>query len=58
MDSKNRRTILKSLTALLAAPIVLGRDALAHVLVPKPKDRDDRRLPHIVPPAHSVKRRG
>lgn len=57
MDVKARRNILGGLTALLAAPFLLGRGALASVLAPSVK-KTGPVPPRIVPPALSVKRRG
>jgi hypothetical protein len=56
---KDRRQILGSVAALLAAPLVLGKDALVHTFLPKkPEDKpaEDQPRPRINPPAHSVKR--
>ena len=56
---KNRRQILGSVAALLAAPVVLGKEALVHTFLPKKTGAeapDDRPRPRINPPAHSVKR--
>jgi hypothetical protein len=57
MDVKDRRTILGSLAALLAAPFLLGRDAVIRTYTSAVK-KDDPVPPRITPPAHSVKRRG
>ncbi len=56
---KNRRQILGSVAALLAAPLVLGKEALVHTFLPKKTGAeapDDQPRPRINPPAHSVKR--
>jgi hypothetical protein len=56
---KNRRQILGSVAALLAAPLVLGKDALVHTFLPKKSDEkpaENLPRPSINPPAHSVKR--
>lgn len=56
---KNRRQILGSVAALLAAPLVLGKESLVHTFFPKgtgAKVPDDQPRPRINPPAHSVKR--
>ena len=57
MDVKDRRTILGTLAALLAAPFLLGRKALLQPLALK-ANQNDPQTPRITPPAHSVKRRG
>ncbi len=59
MEAKNRRQILGSVAALLAAPLVLGKEALVSTFLPKegaPKAPEDLPRPRINPPAHSVKR--
>lgn len=59
MEAKNRRQILGSVAALLAAPLVLGKEALVHTFLPKKvgADTPDRQpRPRINPPVHSVKR--
>lgn len=56
---KNRRQILGSVAALLAAPLVLGKEALVHTFLPKrigAEAPDDQTRPRINPPTHSVKR--
>ncbi len=54
---KNRRQILGSVAALLAAPLVLGKDALVPAFLSKESEAPEPRLrPRINPPAHSVKR--
>lgn len=56
---KNRRQILGSVAALLAAPLVLGKEALVHTFLPRKNGAEtpeDRPRPRINPPAHSVKR--
>ena len=65
MDHANRRDILGRITAMLAAPFLLGRQALdlaarAGKETPPeapPSERLSVRLA-ITPPSHSVKRRG
>jgi len=57
MEMKDRRKLLGNLAALLAAPLLLGRDTLIRTLTPAAK-RNDPAPPRITPPAHSVKRRG
>ena len=57
MEVKERRSILGGLAALLVAPFLLGREALARTLSPETKNVDAA-PPRITPPAHSVKRRG
>lgn len=57
MEVKNRRTILGYLTALLAAPFLLGRDTVIRTFASEAK-KDCSAPPRITPPAHSVKRRG
>jgi hypothetical protein len=58
LEDKNRRQILGSVAALLAAPLVLGKDALVHTFLPKhgAEATGDQPRPRINPPAHSVKR--
>ncbi|MFZ1614310.1 MAG: hypothetical protein WAT51_09085 [Holophaga sp.] len=56
MESKNRREILGSVAALLAAPLALGKEAVVDTFF-KTKAEPEPRLA-ITPPAHSVKRRG
>ena len=61
MEPKNRRQILGSVAALLAAPLVLGKDALFQTFLRQgAKVEPPEALPRtrINPPAHSVKRRG
>ena len=54
---KNRRQILGSVAALLAAPLVMGKEALVHAFLPKETEvLDNKPRPRINPPAHSVKR--
>jgi hypothetical protein len=57
METKDRRSILGGLAALLAAPLLLGRKALVRALAPD-AGKDARVPPRITPPDHSVKRRG
>jgi len=57
MEPKNRRQIFGSVASLLAAPLVLGKDALLQTFLsegPEPAEAQPR--PQINPPAHSVKR--
>jgi hypothetical protein len=61
MEPKNRRQILGSVASLLAAPLVLGKDALFRTFRPqgaKPSPPEASPRTRINPPAHSVKRRG
>ena len=54
---KNRRQILGSVAALLAAPLVLGKDVLVRAFLPKESETTENQpRPRINPPAHSVKR--
>ena len=56
MEAKNRRQILGSVAALLAAPLVLGREALLRTFLPRETEAPERPpRPSINPPAHSVK---
>ena len=57
MAVKDRRKILGSLAALLAAPFLLGRDTVLRTLTPEAK-KNNPVPPKITPPDHSVKRRG
>lgn len=58
MELKDRRDILGSVAALLAAPLVLGKKAIvSSILQDEPLSEPKPRL-EINPPAHSVKRRG
>jgi hypothetical protein len=58
MSMTERRTILGSLMALLATPLVFGKDAVVPTLAPAGKSTDPEPSLKITPPAHSVKRRG
>lgn len=58
MESKNRREILGSVAALLAAPLVLGKDALVDTFFKTKAEAEPEPRLAITPPAHSVKRRG
>ena len=61
MEPKNRRQILGSVASLLAAPLVLGKDALFRTFRPQGAKADPPAAPpraRINPPARSVKRRG
>lgn len=58
MEVKDRRKILGSLAALLAAPVLFGRDTVVRALAPRLKLAEPPASPKINPPAHSVKRRG
>jgi hypothetical protein len=61
MEPKNRRQILGSVASLLAAPLVLGKDALFQTFLPQGAKAEPPEAPpraRINPPAHSVKRRG
>ena len=54
---KNRRQILGSVAALLAAPLVLGKEALVRTFLPKENEAPEALpRPSINPPTHSVKR--
>lgn len=53
-----RRTILGSLLALLAAPVVFGRETAARVLASPEEPAIPPPPMKLNPPAHSVKRRG
>ena len=57
MAVKDRRKILGSLAALLAAPFLLSRDTVIRTLMPETK-KNEPIPPRITPPAQSVKRRG
>lgn len=54
----DRRTILGSLLALLAAPMVFGRQTAARAFAPPEKPATPPPPMKLNPPAHSVKRRG
>jgi|GEM_PF-6173120 len=59
MEAKNRRQILGSVAALLAAPLVIGKDALVHTFFSEEAGAEapeNQPRPRINPPAHSVKR--
>jgi len=57
MEPKNRRQIFGSVASLLAAPLVLGKDALLQTFLPdRPESNEVQPRPSINPPAHSVKR--
>jgi hypothetical protein len=61
MEPKNRRQILGSVASLLAAPLVLGKDALFQTFLLQGAKAEPPEAPpraRINPPAHSVKRRG
>jgi hypothetical protein len=58
MSMAERRTILGSLMALLATPLVFGKEAVARTLTPRGDNADPEPRLKITPPAHSVKRRG
>jgi hypothetical protein len=61
MEPKNRRQILGSVASLLAAPLVLGKNALLQAFLPQGAKADSPEATprtRINPPAHSVKRRG
>ncbi len=61
MEPKNRRQILGSVAALLAAPLVLGKEALLQTFRPqgaKAGLSEASPRARINPPAHSVKRHG
>jgi hypothetical protein len=57
MEVKDRRSILGGLAAMLATPLLLGREALVRALAPGAR-KDASVPPKITPPDHSVKRRG
>lgn len=57
MEVKDRRSILGGLAAMLATPLLLGREAVALALAPGAR-KDASVPPKITPPDHSVKRRG
>jgi hypothetical protein len=59
MEPKDRRQIFGSLASLLAAPLVLGKEALFQTFLPEgpPTEAPEAQpRPRINPPAHSVKR--
>ena len=64
MESNIRRQILGSVASLLAAPLLLGKDALFQTFLPQGAKAEPPEAPEapprarINPPAHSVKRRG
>ena len=61
MEPKNRRQILGGMASLLAAPLVLGKDALFRTFRPQGAKADSPAAPpraRINPPDRSVNRRG
>lgn len=58
MELKHRREILGSVASLLAAPLVLGKEALVDTFLRKETKAEPQPRLAINPPAHSVKRRG
>ncbi|MCE1229270.1 MAG: hypothetical protein LWX11_07275 [Firmicutes bacterium] len=58
METTPRRDILGSVASLLAAPLLLDKEAVAATFLPQEKDAEARPALVLNPPAHSVKRRG
>jgi len=61
MEPKDRRNILGRVASLMAAPLLLGKDATVRSLLSDkydPPSRPEDPLPRITTPSHSVMRRG
>jgi hypothetical protein len=57
-DTDGRESLMGRLTALLGAPLLLGRGAADSVASAIQESPGETRGVRIVPPEHSVKRRG